>query len=284
MLDLEKFDVEKEGIVPIVDGVGVYEGRKFKINLIDGWYRLIFGSNVRKDDIAYAMQVNHRPEVKGFVFGDEFVPQSFDVLEKKFWVKLPTTGYRFGSPRAWTAGVFLLWEDGFWYFKKNWVSPPKELLYIKRAFDDENDIINMKDITPELRYLFFLYSLERSTEVDLERLQDQKLVDEDRRKLIEKIRKTVEFRIADAVKSAGGKFIRAVRHGGSRVEVVWKLSGIQYSSLVDFNTLQVKDAGLCVSGDDEKFNIKSLILTVRDFGEHGDYFTVSRVRTGGDDE
>ena len=83
MLDLSRFTREKEAIVPLVDGGGQFDGRRFHFNLMkDGWYRLALGNEVTIVGPATPLEIlkatKDLKKLKVYALGEEGIPLNFD--------------------------------------------------------------------------------------------------------------------------------------------------------------------------------------------------------------
>jgi hypothetical protein len=79
-------------------------------------------------------------------------------------------------------------------------------------------------------------------------------------------RQTVEGRIADALEHGGARLRDFVRRG-QNVRVRFELDGREHVSVVHADRLEVHSAGICLNGEDAKFDLASLIGVLRE-GSH----------------
>jgi len=115
--------------------------------------------------------------------------------------------------------------------------------------------IDIKGLTPELRYLYFLYVLEYKTQQELLRAKQE-----------EEFKKTLVGRVKSALEEVGAHLIE-LKQRGNNLEVVWSIQGERFNSLINPNNFQVKEAGFCVEGMDNILSLKSMVLTAQDFIE-----------------
>ncbi len=107
------------------------------------------------------------------------------------------------------------------------------------------------------------------------------------RRLIQETRSTLESRLESELKNVEAKLDSYVERGDN-VEVRWvNASGQPYTSVIRKDDFQVVTAGICVSGEDRKFDLKSLVGVVTNaekkrgvvrigdgYMEEGHYFNV----------
>lgn len=79
-----------------------------------------------------------------------------------------------------------------------------------------------------------------------------------------RVRETVGGRIADALHAAGATLRRVRTFEDGTVEVRWWFMDETFISVVDAETLQVIDSGICLSGADRITNLQSLASVIRE--------------------
>ena len=67
-----------------------------------------------------------------------------------------------------------------------------------------------------------------------------------------------------ALESAGARLLDTRRLGSDRLEVTFGFMGERFISIVEANTLQVVDAGICLAGSDRQVNLESLPSVIRE--------------------
>jgi hypothetical protein len=73
-----------------------------------------------------------------------------------------------------------------------------------------------------------------------------------------------EERVADALHAARAG-LRGLRWlGGSQIEVRYDLDGERFVSIVEADSLQVVDAGICLVGSDRELTLESLPSVIRE--------------------
>lgn len=76
-------------------------------------------------------------------------------------------------------------------------------------------------------------------------------------------------RAGEALRAAGAELIRARQLDPSTLEVVYRFLGTRFVSIVDPRTLQVLDAGICLSGEDHLVTLESLPGVIREGANTG---------------
>lgn len=87
----------------------------------------------------------------------------------------------------------------------------------------------------------------------------------------ERIRRSVRARPGDpveradaALEAAGARLLNARRMDGRMLEVRFQLDGERYICVADMHTLQILDAGICLSGSDRELTLDSLPSVIRE--------------------
>ena len=71
-------------------------------------------------------------------------------------------------------------------------------------------------------------------------------------------------RVERALESAGARLLDTRRLGSERLEVTFGFMGERFISIVEADTLQVVDAGICLAGADRHVNLESLPSVIRE--------------------
>lgn len=88
-----------------------------------------------------------------------------------------------------------------------------------------------------------------------------------RRRVAER-RRSSEGRLRDALHHAGAQ-LRDFADRGGAYRVTYTVDGRRHTSVVDKTTLAVQTAGICLSGEDAKFDLHSLVGVLREAGGRG---------------
>jgi hypothetical protein len=78
------------------------------------------------------------------------------------------------------------------------------------------------------------------------------------------LERPVEDRVFRALDAAGASLLGQRDLGNGSLEVTFTFSGERFISVVDARTLQVYDAGICLSGEDRLVNLDSLPSVIRE--------------------
>ena len=164
-IDLDKL-VPRTVIMPLVDGSGVYHSRRVKLSSVTGWYYVELGEDVRlvgEADIVDVLEEIERRYcdklLKGYVFGDEIVPVSFNTAKTKFGLTSPSLKVHFlPNLGSWCCIEALVWEDKQLFFVSTVERYQDVMLDLRERFEKGADLDNLKGVTPEMRYFCLLYT------------------------------------------------------------------------------------------------------------------------------
>ena len=85
----------------------------------------------------------------------------------------------------------------------------------------------------------------------------------------ERWQETLEGRISLALSHTGAELINWRRNGQRQAVVRYRLTGRRFECVIDTESLQIMDAGICLSGTDEELNLSSLPSAVREAIQSG---------------
>lgn len=268
MIDFNTINKEKIATVPIVRGCFQYNRKKYREpTQSTGWYRVFLKNNDALITEEIIIESEDMPNtIKGYVFNNNLIFHNFDVGKRKLDrdVMMPLC---LNNAPTFSPIHAIIWEDKHIYYYKPDYS--EYLVYdVKNRFDSSQNISDLKGITPELKHLFLFHDIER-----------QKLREE-----LEKIKKEEERQ--EFLKSTPGRLQLAFSRVGAtmlnysitrnRIIVDWKLeSGQKFNSVIDANTFRVIEAGYCLSGEDRKHSVSSMVLLASDY-EKDDLIHITR--------
>jgi len=286
MLDFSKLAEEKIIEVPVLDGRFQYHSKKYKIfSEEDGWFKVkIEGNSAEISEPVFdftELEKKNKP-VKGYTYNNTIIFHNFDSTKRKWGFEL-SEEINFNSALTFSAIKAIVWEDKKIYF----VSPDYsnfKIFDIKTSFDNDEAINNLKEITPELRTLFLFHEIEREQFRELERqrleLERMELADEERKKREKELMASIPGRLQLTFERSGARMIQ-YSISGNRIIVDWEMLSargnmgrhndhmIQYNSVIDSRTFKVLESGYCMSGDDRRHNITSLVKLAEDYEERG---------------
>lgn len=269
MLDLKKFSETKEYIVPIVGNWGKINGRLFVYSGEDGWYKIKAGDIVSVERKATQLEVDKtlKPLKKSLVYalGTEGIPLNFDTFKRKGLGEAePVWGL--DLPIFSVASV-VHWEDGRLYFYEQTQSGTNDALRgAREAFEGRKTLLGVRGITPELRYYVLLADLQRQSYDALAILSDDSkwsISSDERKKRIKAFTAEFSVRLRHAIEGAGGTYVSHSKRG-DKFLVEWKVGNQTVKSEIR-DDLRIVSAGFCLSGDDEKHSMNSIIQLAKMF-------------------
>jgi hypothetical protein len=83
----------------------------------------------------------------------------------------------------------------------------------------------------------------------------------------------VRRRLRESLSHAGAQLVDYLERSDS-FRVTFTVGGRQYTSSVNKNDLTVQAAGICLSGEDQKFDLSSLVGVLREGSDSGDIVPV----------
>jgi hypothetical protein len=265
MLDFNKINKSILAIVPIKNNYFVYNRKhyKMKMEIEDGWYDVeIFGNEIKKYS-ASSPSIKKNSTMKGYTYNNNFIPNNFDVLKKKYGYEVITNLY-FNNLQSMSAIEAIVWEDNqFYFYQQDFTN--MIIFEIQNCIDEEGNIsINKtKGITPEIKTLLLFHSIERKNQIELKRKLENK-------KRIEEYKKSMPERLLLSFQGVDAEVINYSTQG-KKLIVDWsfKNNRQQFNSVIDIETFKILEAGYCMSGDDFRHNIKSMVLTAKSYDEDG---------------
>lgn len=279
MLDLSKFAKPRHAIVPVRNREFIYEKKHYTVNCEDGWTFVEMKNSSAKRveppllaDLTYS--TNRRRGVMGYTHHNSIIFQNFDVAKRKFRLSV-TAPLHFNQSQTFEAIKAVVWEDGQVYWCEPNYSDAK-IFEIKDLYEQEHPITDQKGITPELRTVYIHHAVERDNMRKM--LEAAKQVQERA-----EFMKSVPGRLQLTFKAAGAE-MNNYSISGDRIVVDWKIPGshYQYNSVIDSKTWMIVEAGYCMSGDDRRHNITSMVKTAQEYNEGRGHIYITRT-TGNDD-
>ncbi len=259
-ISLERFAEKKDAVLPIISGWGNFHGRIINTNVEDGWYKFTLAEDAVCERRATLLEVERaldsRRTLLGYVYGDEVVPINFQNLFARGYGE--TIKIWFLNQEPWNAIKFAQWDDKRFYYVGVDYTYHGRLSHLRQLFETEQTLLDEKGITPEEKYLFLLFSLERNTWRHLEELEALKLSEREKKKRAEEFKLNFSERIQEAIEHAGGRFVSATRQTNNQYLVTWK-TGRQVVRSVVHEDLRIEHAGFCLSGHDSEHTLHSII-------------------------
>lgn len=273
MIDLEKFSKEKTAVVPIVRGWGMFQGRKIYLpKKEDGWYLVSLGDKAEAKRKATPLEVEKTlaplKKLVVYVIGSEGVPLNFDNFFKRGWGE--TKLIHFLNLPVFSLANIIEWDDGRLYFY-NQIMPQKSSIIksVSEAFKVGETIRDIPGLTPELRYYYLLANLQQQSYEAVKAFEDfsekSALSQEERERRIKDFQNSFNVRLERTIDLAGGNLTRFSKKGNNYL-VEWEVGGQLIKSTIKDN-LQIINAGFCLSGEDRKHTLASLINLAQIFQE-----------------
>ncbi len=268
MLDFSKFIQEKKSVVPILRNQFQYQRKKYSVETTeDGWYRVSMkGNDAKVEEKFYGpFEEDQYNFIRGYVYNDKLIFQNFDVGKRKLSKDIQCE-FLFNEAQTFNSVKCIIWEDGKVYYAEIDYSDSK-IYEIKSKYDSEELIDSMKGISPELRTLCLFHDIER---------QQLKAAQEALKKKQEKDEylKTIPGRLTTTFRNAGAtlhNYSKQKYRGRNCLIVRWSLdsTGTEFESVIDSETFRTVEAGYCMSGDDEKHSLSSMVMTAKNYDDQG---------------
>lgn len=265
MISLERFSTIQDVLVPFYQGKAVFKGRRLSHGKITGWYRVTLGNTIEKIQKATPIDVvgNYRKNIQGYVYeGDTVIPTNFN----QAWQHgLPESFTMIGNTMpAWNIATGTIAEDGNVYAiyqgepKLHRMKDMQRLMRLEQAVTLGEGIDVIKEITPEMRYLYLLQSLKRDSYIAQQILNDQVLSEGEKALRIKEFSGNIEDKLRYLVTQAGGKFIQFHRKPNNRYTVEYEIGQETIKTTVN-DKLQVMHLGFCASGEDTRHSLSSAV-------------------------
>jgi hypothetical protein len=140
---------------------------------------------------------------------------------------------------------------------------------VREAFEEERPIDNVKGVTPALAHVFVLESTQRELAREAERRAREEADRQKQAAELARWQQTLEGRISLALSHTGAELVNWRRNGQRQAVVRYRVAGRRFECVIDTDSLQIMDAGICLDGADEQLNLSSLPSAVREAIESG---------------
>ena len=267
MFNLEKFAQPRDVIVPVVGSKFQTDHKKFSLSesVDDGWYTVTLEGNSASIKSDYPV-VPYKT-TNGYTHNNQVIFQNFDVAKRKwkFDVQKPLN---FNGAETFSAVQVVVWEDGNVYY----VEPNYNdlLIYeVQNAFEDEISIDKVKGVTPELQTLYLFHSLERERQriaiAEAKAAAEKAQAEAEHARLMQ----DVGYRLTHTFEQAGAQLIRySIK--GNHIIADWQInSGQTFNSVINRNTWMIEQAGYCMSNDDSRHSVTSVVKTAVEYDNDG---------------
>lgn len=272
-INLNRFVETTEAVVPLIDNWGKYQGRKIELQAEDGWYKVRLGNQVTIIKKASPLEIRKalEPEKKLMVYalGGEGVPVNFDNFKKR--------GYQESIPIYFMGGQpfdiieIVLREDGRFYFYGVNQRHQRELVRgVKEAYQARRVLPELRGVTPEIRYAFMLGHLQRESYEAVESILKEgslTISGSQRDRITKQLQSSFSVVLKSAITKAGGTYVGHRKLNQSTYAVDWRVGDQLVKSHINAD-LRIVSAGFCLSGDDKRHSMSSIIGLAKTFQEN----------------
>jgi len=266
MINLNDLVSIENVMVPIVNNSFQYNRKLYKtVNVVDGWYRVRLENNNVEIicDILPELDLtpNKKSIIKGYTYNDNIVFFNFDEARRKFdWAVMKPL--YLSNIRTFSSIEGLVWEDKKVYLYKQSFTDTS-IYELKTFFDEDVHISDKKHLNHEQKTLYLFHYIEKQNQLQ----KIKKSQEAEKRKKQQEEKRSVEDNLIQAFSSVGGD-IQKYEIKNNRIYVRWVLSDNVFDSVINAETGQVVDAGFCMSGDDKRHSVTSLVLTAAEYDEN----------------
>lgn len=259
MLDLARFAVKQEVVVPIVDGWGQWQGRRlYSPNQEAGWYRVILPAGTiagKASPLTIHKALEAQKKHLVYALGREGIPLNFGTFKVNGWGE--SVDVNFMDVPIFEVVQIVYWEDKrFYFYDTESVRQRRLIQEIKGIFGRSGDLSKVRGATPELRYYFILCNLQQESARFANELAKYTLSESERNKRVAEYAATLDGRLKNAIEQAGGTLVKYYKSGkGYMVE--WELNDQTIKSTIR-DDLRIINAGFCLSGYDKEHTLNSI--------------------------
>jgi hypothetical protein len=227
-----------------------------------GWYQFRKSGRYLDVDAAIEPELDkwRLPRMTGYVMNGRIIGNDFQ-------------GRLFGLPTDSDFSKFTpvstrKWFDGNLLFEGQEFETEAETR-VRDAFEEERGIEDIKGVTPALAHSFLLESTQRALAREAERRAREEVERQKQAAQLAHWQETLEGRISLALSHTGAELVNWRRNGQRQAVVRYRLGGRRFECVIDTESLQILDAGICLDGADEELNLSSLPSAVREAVQSG---------------
>lgn len=276
MIDFAKFTKPFKTIVPVKSKKFQYLDKSYEVqeSCFDSWYQVEIAGNK-------VSLLDQYPEIpyktyKGYTYNNKFIFKNFNVALRNWGFKNILFDLHFNNVVTFSAVKVVVWESKDIFLVETDYSDV-EIELLLEAFDERKSTSSLKGITPELSTLFLFHEVQRQQqEALLAKIEEEKKLEELNK--LEDLSDPKERLIKTFLKA--GAVIENFTTKGNHFVVDWHIpeQSYKYNSVIDQNTWMVIEAGICVSDDDDRLNITSLVKTADQYAKEGLTYITRRRR------
>ena len=247
--------------------------------LPDGWYRVSLGLETKVLRRATALErrkallgVSSSRTCTVLLLGTEGIATNTDIFYKRGLTE--SVKVEFANEPLFTTAKIIQWEDGRFYFFET-INPGNRqvVLGVKERFEQEQDLLGLRGVTPELRYYYLLANLQRQSYRAAEEIERLTLSRAEKDKRIREFQSTFAGRIRESIERAGASLVKYSKYGDGWL-VEWVIEGQHVKSIIH-DDLRLISAGFCLSGDDRSHTLNSIINLARLF-QREEFLNITR--------
>jgi hypothetical protein len=235
---------------------------RLRETLAPGWYQF------RKSGRYLAVETGTAPEleawklprVTGYVLGRRIMTN--EAQARLFGLPADEDLAKFAPVSA------RRWFDGHLLYEGQEFETEVEIK-VREAFEEERSIEGLKGVTPALAHVFLLESTQRELARAAERRAREEVARREQAAELVRRQETLEGRLSLALSHTGAELVSWRRQGGGQAVVRYRVAGRRFECVIDTESLQIVDAGICLDGADEELNLSSLPSAVREAVESG---------------
>jgi hypothetical protein len=291
-VDYRRFlDKTEETIAPVVNGQLWLSDRRLRLSGDDGWFRVkVSGRKAERiraandDEIKTAL--NKLPSVRGPMIAAGLV-HDLSCYAVEFSTEEPPL---FAPLKARRIGDLWLWDE------LEFESEVEEI--VRRQLEEGGNLSQVKGVSSALRAAFaFALGQKRSRELQIPALPAElrgsvrqiadegfPAADEALRRLAReravfaaqaarivttgrparRVTDDLESRVEESLRGSGARLFGVRRLAEGQVEVRWQIQGTRIISIVEEDSLQVVNSGVCLAGADQMVTLDSLPGVIRE--------------------
>ncbi len=222
-----------------------------------GWYQFARAGRYLKveREIESELHVWKLPCVSGYVMNGRIIGNDFEARLFGLPGDVDLPKFTPVSARKWFDGHILFEQPAF---------ESDAEAKVRDAFEEERAINDVKAVTPALAHVFLLECTQRELTREAERRAREEVEKQKRAAELARWQETLEGRISLALSHTGAELVNWRRNGERQAVVRYRLAGRRFECIIDTVSLQIIEAGICLSGADEELNLSSLPSAVRE--------------------
>lgn len=233
------------------------------------WYRVSLG--IETKILRRATALERRKALLGvassrvftvLLLGTEGIATNTDIFYKRGLTE--SIQVQFANEPLFTTAKVVQWEDGRFYFFETILPRNREVVRgVKERFEQEQDLLGLRGVTPELRYYYLLANLQRQSYRAAEEIERLTLSRAEKDRRIREFQSTFAGRIKESIERAGASLVKYSKYGSGWL-VEWVIDGQHIKSIIH-DDLRLISAGFCLSGDDKRHTLNSIVNLARLF-------------------